>query len=142
MACLLSVTLLLLSFARHGSYCRSRLKKEVYIFGLFVVARLFWLTLLPLSPTLSLQTGPKIVNFFRSTRVILSLTLKERGIHICLVCCRSRFRSKRVTLSLTLKGIHACLVSFSWQMPFSDRIPTENCAYDSYKPSNHCVPFA
>ena len=58
---------------------------------------------------------------FRSKRVILSLTLEERGIHIWLVCCRSRFRycrsrfrSKRVTLSLTLKerGIHACLVCF------------------------------
>ena len=62
--------------------------------------------------------------FFRSKRVILSLALKERGIHACLVCLlwqiqfsdRRRpdnfFRSKRVILSLTLKerGIHIWLV--------------------------------
>ena len=55
---------------------------------------------------------------FRSKRVILSLTLKERGMHIWLVYCGSIpsidyfFRSKRVILSLTLKerGIHIWLV--------------------------------
>ena len=55
---------------------------------------------------------------FRSKRVIWSLTLKERNMHIWLVYCGSIpsidyfFRSKRVILSLTLKerGIHIWLV--------------------------------
>ena len=53
---------------------------------------------------------PSIDYFFRCKRVTLSLTLKERVMHIWLLCCRSRFcycrsrfRSKRVTSSLTLK---------------------------------------
>ena len=49
------------------------------------MACLLSLTLLLMSPTLSLQTGSWIVNFFRPTRVILLLTLRERGIHIRLV---------------------------------------------------------
>ena len=94
-------------------------------------------TLLLLSLTLSLHK-----------RVILSFMLKERVIHICLLWCRSTLlllslTSKRVTLLLTLKerGIHACLVCLLWQMQFSDRIRTEDCAYDPYKPygsTNRC----
>ena len=71
-----------------------------------------------------------IHNFFRSKRVILSLTLKERAIHIYiwLVCCwqypsiDNLFRSKRVMLSLTLKerGIHVYLACLLWQYPSID----------------------
>ena len=93
-------------------------------------------------------------NFFRSKRVILLLTLKERAIHDRLLLqypsidnfFRSKgvfthllrflfvslifsdpsidnfFRSKRVILSLTLKerAIHVCLASLLWQYPSID----------------------
>ena len=49
-----------------------------------------------------------IHNFFRSKRVMLSLTLKERAIHVYRLLLQyasidNFFRSKRVMLSLTLK---------------------------------------
>ena len=80
---------LLISFARHGSYCCSRLENEVYILGLFLFV---------LAHAFAVHAGSWIVNFFRPTQVILSLTLRERGIHIrlvlvlvCSCCCRPRF---------------------------------------------------
>ena len=110
---------LIISFVSNGSYCRSRLKNEVCVFGLFVVAvSVDWLFL-------SLQTGhivahaafAIVAHVFGPNR-LLSLMLKERGMHIWLVYCGSIpsidyfVRSKRVILSLTLeeRGIHIWLV--------------------------------
>ena len=61
----------------------------MYILGLFC----FGLFLFVLAHAFAVHAGPWIVNFFRPTRVILSLTLRERGIHTRLVlvlacsCC-------------------------------------------------------
>ena len=50
---------LIIPFALNGLYCRSRLKNELYIY--------IWLVC---------WQYPSIDNFFRSKRVMLSLTLK------------------------------------------------------------------
>ena len=143
LVCCGSIRGLIISYCRSRGfrYCRSSFSSKRVILSLMLKERGMHIWLVYCGSV------PSIDYFFRSKRVILSLTLKERGIHIWLVCCRSRFRSKRVTLSLTLKerGIHSCLVCLLWQMQFSDRIRTENCAYDPYKPygsTNRCDPFA
>ena len=149
LVCCGSIRGLIISSAPKGSYsrssrfryCRSRFRSKRIVLSLTLKERGMHIWLVYCGSI------PSIDYFFRFKRVILSLTLKERGIHIWLVCCRSRFRSKRVTLSLTLKerGIHSCLVCLLWQMQFSDRMRTENCAYDPHKPygsTNRCDPFA
>ena len=67
---------LVISFALNGSYCRSRFKNELHVY----------------LASLLLQY-PSIDNFFRSKRVMLSLTLKERGIHVYLACLLWQYSS-------------------------------------------------
>ena len=141
LVCCGSIPRLIISFALNVSYCRSRFKNELYKYiwlvgyihtyihtTLFVLAgykkrqhMLMW--------TCWLLQYPSIDNFFRSKRVILSLTLKERGIHVYLArlllqysSIDNFFCSKRVILSLTLKerGIQVYLACLLWQYPSID----------------------
>ena len=64
LVCCGSIRRLIIPFALNGSYCRSRLKNELWL--------------------VCCWQYPSIDNFFRSKGVMLSLTLKERGIHVYL----------------------------------------------------------
>ena len=78
LACLLcSIRRLIISFSLNGSYCRSRLKNEVYMY--------FWLV--------CCASIRRLIISFSSKRVILSLTLKERGIHVFLACLLCKYPS-------------------------------------------------
>ena len=150
LVCCGSIRGLIISYCRSRGfrYCRSSFRSKRVILSLMLKERGMHIWLVYCGSV------PSIDYFFRSKRVILSFTLKERGIHIWLACCRSRFRycrsrfrSKRVTLCSHLKNEVYMHVWFAllWQMQFSDRIRTENCAYDPYKPygsTNRCDPFA
>ena len=93
---------LIFSFALNGSYCSSSLKNELYIIvcccsiprliisfalnGSYYCSRSFVVAV-------SLDPRSSIDNFFRSKRVILSLTLKERAIHVCLASLLRQYPS-------------------------------------------------
>ena len=130
---------------------------------------MFGLALFNVYLTSLLWQYSSIHKFFRSQRVILSLTLKERAIQVYLARLLRQyssidnfFRSKLVMLSLTLieRGIHVYLACLLWQYPsihnffrfkhlmslhLTDRKRTVNCVYDPFKRygwTNRCDPFA
>ena len=106
--CCCSIPRLIISFVLNGSYYCSRLKNEL------------------LHDRLLLQyPSTSIDNFFRSKRVILSLTLKERAIHVCLASLLWQyplidnfFRSKGVFTHLrflfVLASSLACFFVYTW----------------------------
>ena len=84
LVCCGSIRRLIISFAVNESYCRSHLKNEVYR----VTPRLI-ISFVSNGSYCRSSCFRYCRSRFRSKRVILSLTLKERGMHIWLVYCGS-----------------------------------------------------